>query len=143
MFRFTSILDLVFTDPVFRNTVTIPLSATNGFVRIDSSATRDLGSVDECAQLMLSVVAGDFAAFVGPGTFDLNCASMVNNTTGGGGGNVAVAQVTQAGCGAAIIYTFDAASAVQPLPPTTVAEPGSMALAGLGLFGLAALGRRR
>lgn len=142
VFRFSSVLDLLFSGPAIGDTVSIPLFDTNGFISIDTESTLDLGSVDESAQRVLSVGAADFGAFVGSGKFNLGCVSFVSNATGGGGGNVRVEQSTQAGCGASVAYTYDA-SAVQPQPPAAVSEPGSMALTGLGLFGIAAWRRRR
>ena len=136
-FKFESTLDLLFSGPALSSVVSIPLFAT-GFVNIASQATLDLGSVNLSDQATVSIAAADFAAFVGAGTIGLGCQSFVSNTQTGGGGNIVVTQNTQAGCGAQVTYTFADAP-----PPSSVPEPGTLAMAGLGLLGLGAMRRRK
>ena len=76
---------------------------------------------------------------VGLNTFTVSCMTETASFTSGGGGNLPTSPTTTAGCGAAIVYTYDAA----PQPPAQVPEPASMALIGLGALGLAAIRRRK
>lgn len=130
-FRFGSTLDLLFSGPL-SDLVSIPLFDTNGFVTIASRATLDLGSVDISDSLTLSVAPSAFAAYIGAGDLSFTCESFVTNTQSGGGGNVVVRQSTQAACGASVTYDYTAATTPSPVP-----EPGSLALLGLGLAGVA------
>lgn len=68
---------------------------------------------------------------VGDGTFDVTCRSISQLSVSGGGGNILAGQSTMAGCGAEIIYSYDATPSVNVIP-----EPGSLALLGLGFVGL-------
>ena len=74
---------------------------------------------------------------VGDGAFDVTCRSVSQLSVSGGGGNILAGQSTMAGCGAEIIYTYDATPTSSVIP-----EPGSLALLGLGILGLARFRRK-
>ena len=133
-FRFSSVLDLLFTGPLLDN-ISIELFNTNGVVNIAANTTLDLGSVDISASSFLNVGSTSFANYIGADPVNFRCESLVSNFTGGGGGNVVVTQSTQAGCGAKVTYTY---TANNPVP-----EPASLALLGLGLAGIAGLRRKK
>lgn len=135
-FRFSSVLDLLFTGPL-TDTVSIELFNTNGFITIGSGSTVDLGQVDISESLSLNIAASSFASFIGSDLLSFQCESFVTNSQSGGGGNVIVTQNTQAGCGAKVTYTYSENT------PNPVPEPGSLALLGLGLAGLGALRRKK
>ncbi|MBU6260232.1 MAG: choice-of-anchor E domain-containing protein [Burkholderiales bacterium] len=74
----------------------------------------------------------------GGGTFGLSCSSATYLNLKVTGGNVSDNQTTQASCGASITYTY-----TQAAPPAAVPEPGSLALVGAALAGIALAVRRR
>jgi hypothetical protein len=79
------------------------------------------------------------ASLIGTSSFDVNCRSFTPTSVTQVGGNITSTQNTQAGCGASIVYTYNAVVT----PPAGVPVPASVALLGLGLLAAGAVSRRK
>jgi hypothetical protein len=114
----------------------IALSATSGLQNYAVGETKNFGPFSD-SESLVDNLGGILAALqaAGGGTFDLTCESLSGLAVLGGGGNISTTQATSAGCGATIVYEYT--------DRPEVPEPGSMALAGLALAGLAFVTKRR
>ncbi len=115
----------------------IDLNAGSGFQTFGPSQTLTFGPLSASGFLsddLGSILASLQAA--GGGSFSLTCSSISGTVVQGGGGLIAANVDSQAGCGAEIVYTFD--ERVSQMP-----EPGSLALVGLALAGVAGASRYR
>lgn len=130
-FAFSSTLSLFLTGAGLDESLTLALF-NHPRVPQTPVGTTNLGTVDKTDSL--TVDATDLTAFTAPVTF--TCDSDVSNTQSGGGGNIVVRQSTTAGCGVSLTYDYTAA-------PTSVPEPGALALVGLALAGVAVSRRRK
>ena len=85
---------------------------------------------------VLDLFTGYDASFIGAGDFGYDFTTLILTTFAGGGGNIGADIETYTDGTLTVEYTYTAA-------PTPVPEPGSLLLMGLGLVGLAGIGRKK
>lgn len=104
--------------------------ASTGFVNYAVGETIEFGPFASTDMASLDL-GGILSELIGPGQFSVDFKSLSGLSTTGGGGNLRTKQVTTAGGGARIEYTFDDAPTPAPVP-----EPSTFLLLGSGLAGV-------
>lgn len=110
------------------------LQASTGPVSLAPGKTFTFGPLHSTESLELNTLAPSVFSQAGGGSFTLYCENSDEGGLDGGNGNVSASLVTQAGCGASVVYDYT---------PHPVSEPAAMALLGLGMMGLLATSRCR
>ena len=128
---------LVTTNPVVSSVFN--LAAFDGTIDFAGASGVDTGSVSASASdALTSTSAADFLLFSAAGGGVINMPVLAAGlSTGSGAGNLVTQFTTLAGANVTVTYNYTDA------PTSSVPEPGTLAMAGLGLLGLGALRRRK
>lgn len=139
----TSAASLKFGSPLSAE-LTVSKSATQGVSAfdgvIDFGGTSGIGSivVSESDSDTVTLLTG-LGGFIGGGTLDIGVAATAKSTASGAGNLVTI---TRTNAGAEVTATYNCEPG-RSQPAGAVSEPGTLALLGLCLAGLAASRRRR
>ena len=128
---------LVTTNPVVSSVFN--LAAFDGTIDFAGASGVDTGSVSASASdALTSTSAADFLLFSAAGGGVINMPVLAAGlSTGSGAGNLVTQFTTLAGANVTVTYNYTDA------PTSSVPEPGTLAMAGLGLLGLGAMRRRK
>jgi hypothetical protein len=109
------------------------LEASTGPLLLAPGTTSTFGPIVSSQSLVLDTLATSLFSQSGGGSFSLYCENSDEKRLDGGNTAVSLSLVTQAGCGATVVYDYT---------PYPVSEPATVALIGLGVMGLLASLRR-